>query len=88
MDDNRVPSTITHLGLPQVARALGVSTWTVQRWTSRNQFPKPVYLIDRGPPRWSLRTLESFIAKRSLKRRKLQLYGAAKKNAEASEGHK
>lgn len=49
---------------------LGLAEWTISRWVRAGKFPKPVYLTEHSPATWRLSTVEAFIAKRSVARRK------------------
>ncbi len=53
----------------EVARRLGVTVWTIDRWAKSGLFPKPIYLMPGSPARWRFRDIEAFIDKRKMARR-------------------
>lgn len=63
------PDEITLLRKAQVARQLGVSICTINRWLKANQFVKPVYLQPGSPARWRASDIAAFIEKRRASRR-------------------
>jgi predicted DNA-binding transcriptional regulator AlpA len=68
--DVAAPATITVLRRSQVCKALGVSTWTLERWLRAGQFPKPIFLTPTSNVGvWYLRDLDAFLTKRKRARR-------------------
>lgn len=47
-----------------VARKLGRSSWTLDRWIRQGLFPRPFYLVPGGPAMWRPQDVEAFIEKR------------------------
>ena len=73
------------LRLEDAAAYLAVSTWTVQRWLKRGQFPNPVRLT-AGSVRWRRTDLDHFIEKRGRSRSpKPELRGALRERAEPTD---
>jgi predicted DNA-binding transcriptional regulator AlpA len=78
--------SITLLRKGDIARRLGVTIWTLDRWVRANQFPKPIYLQPGSPARWRARDIEAFIEKRRVTRRpRPKLRGAALKHGSRDE---
>jgi predicted DNA-binding transcriptional regulator AlpA len=53
----------------EVARMLGCSVYTVDRWVKEGNFPKPIFVSDRAPARWRLRDVEAWLEKARVRRR-------------------
>jgi predicted DNA-binding transcriptional regulator AlpA len=53
-----------------VAKALSVSTWTIDRWCREAVFPPPLYITPQSPAVWRIRDIEAFLEKRRRSRRK------------------
>jgi predicted DNA-binding transcriptional regulator AlpA len=53
-----------------LARELGCSFWTIDRWVASGQFPRPIYPTDNSPAMWRVRDVETWLAKRSVARRR------------------
>ena len=53
----------------EVARLLGVSSWTLNRWVKTNQFPRSIYLTPGSPAVWRVCDVEAFLEKRRVARR-------------------
>lgn len=69
----------------EVARLLGVSSWTLNRWVKTNQFPRPIYLTPGSPAVWRIRDVEAFLEKRRVARRaKPSMRGHLKQTAGAA----
>ena len=47
-----------------VARVVGRTPWTIDRWVRRGQFPKPFYLVPGAPATWRRQDVEAWIEKR------------------------
>jgi predicted DNA-binding transcriptional regulator AlpA len=63
-------SSIAILRRSQVCEALGVSTWTLDRWIRNHQFPRPIFLTpDSNVGVWPLRVVEAFLEQRRRARR-------------------
>jgi predicted DNA-binding transcriptional regulator AlpA len=70
----------------EVASALGVSIWTLDRWRKQGKFPKPIRLTDRSPLMWRVRDIDAWLIKRQLARIKPVPYrGSVKRQMEAHE---
>lgn len=54
----------------EVAQALGISIWTVERWLKAGQFPKPIFVSDGAPARWRTRDVELWIEQKRRTRRR------------------
>jgi predicted DNA-binding transcriptional regulator AlpA len=53
----------------EVARQLGISTWTLKRWCKENKFPAPIYLQVGSPATWRVRDIKAFLDKARRARR-------------------
>jgi predicted DNA-binding transcriptional regulator AlpA len=63
-------SSIAVLRRVDVCEALGVSTWTLDRWVRQGLFPSPIFLTPASNVgMWRLRDVESFLEKRRRARR-------------------
>ncbi len=60
---------LTLLRKAEVARCLGVSTWTLDRWVKVGKFPPPIYLTAGSPAAWRVSDLDAFLQKRRVARR-------------------
>lgn len=60
---------ITLLRKTEVAKLLGVSTFTLTHWLDIGQFPKPIFLQSGSPARWRLSDINAFMEKRRISRR-------------------
>jgi predicted DNA-binding transcriptional regulator AlpA len=54
----------------EVARHLGVSPWTVDRWVKAGTFPRPIFVSDRAPARWRVVDVAAWLDRRKTARRK------------------
>jgi predicted DNA-binding transcriptional regulator AlpA len=63
-------SSIKLIKKATLAKELGVSTWTLDRWCQARRFPQPLYVSDGAPARWRVADVEAWLAKRSVARRK------------------
>jgi predicted DNA-binding transcriptional regulator AlpA len=54
----------------ELAKQLGCSIYTIDRWTRKGSFPQPIYTSPGAPARWRVTTIEAWLAKRSVARRK------------------
>jgi predicted DNA-binding transcriptional regulator AlpA len=69
-------ASIALLRRTQVCEALGISTWTLDRWIKASEFPSPIFLTaDSNIGMWRLRDVEAFIDKRRRARRVKKLRG-------------
>jgi predicted DNA-binding transcriptional regulator AlpA len=54
----------------ELARHLGITTYTLDRWTRAGTFPRPIFTSDQAPARWRVRDVEAWLAKRQNSRRR------------------
>jgi predicted DNA-binding transcriptional regulator AlpA len=72
--------TVRLLRKRDVAEALGVSVWTLDRWCRARTFPQPIFATDASPAMWRLRDVEGWIdQRRRSRRRKPQRGGQLKR---------
>jgi predicted DNA-binding transcriptional regulator AlpA len=62
-------SVLTLIRKAPLARELGVSTYTIERWVKQGLFPKPIHVMDGSPATWRLRDVEAWLEKRRGRRR-------------------
>jgi predicted DNA-binding transcriptional regulator AlpA len=52
----------------EVAAALSVTIWTIDKWCREGTFPKPVFASPRSPAMWRVRDVEAWVEQRARKR--------------------
>jgi predicted DNA-binding transcriptional regulator AlpA len=54
----------------ELAKQLGYSTYTIDRWVRQGKFPRPIFITDGSPAQWQPSTIAAWLAKRAAARRK------------------
>ena len=57
------------IGIREVARQMGKSVWTIQRWCKCGLFPRPFQFFAGGPQVWRTSDIDRFLEKRKRARR-------------------
>jgi predicted DNA-binding transcriptional regulator AlpA len=70
MQEGSTTSGLTLVRKAELARQLGCSTWTLDRWCKQGKFPRPIYVTDNSPATWRVRDIELWLQQRQVKRRK------------------
>src|SRR5262245_18217646 len=71
------------LNTSQVAKALGISQWTLSRWLREGTFPRPLMIKASNAYKWRLRDIEGFLERQARTPwQKAALRGIAKRYAE------
>jgi predicted DNA-binding transcriptional regulator AlpA len=84
---NDFPAHIDSIRLIRLAplcELLGISPWTLRRWISTGQFPRPFRATAESPDMWRLRDIEAWVEKAKRRRLRKPLRGAALANKKAA----
>jgi predicted DNA-binding transcriptional regulator AlpA len=66
---NEHSSALETVRLPELARALNTSTFSIERWIRQGLFPKPFSLVPGGPRLWVVRDVLGVFEKRKRSRK-------------------
>jgi len=67
--------SIKLISQPELCDALGVSRYTLERWTRQGRFPKPIKLTEKTVT-WKVSDIEAWLAQRSRSRKRAKKRGA------------
>jgi prophage regulatory protein len=62
----------------ELAKHLGCSTFTIDRWVRAGTFPRPLFITDGSPAQWRLSVVEKWLDARARTRRKSYGWRGAK----------